>query len=226
MHSIFRIAQVKQIEENDRLWQVQLTLTSDSDPQLQTLTKSIQEETKGSRGWFQLGRLLMTVAQYDKAQQLFDIMLEQTTDERKKGEIYHYLGWIKMDQGKHTEALSYYQNSLKLRQKTLPENHPDLAACYNTISVMYDKMGEYSKALSYHKKGLEIRQKTLPANHPSLATIYNNVGLVYNNMGEYSKVLSCYKKGLEIYQKILPANHPLLATSYNNIGNLYYFMNK
>ena len=34
MHSIFRIGQMKQIGENDRLWQVELTLTGDNDPNL------------------------------------------------------------------------------------------------------------------------------------------------------------------------------------------------
>ena len=32
MHSVFRIAQVKQIQNDDRLWQVDLILTSDNDP--------------------------------------------------------------------------------------------------------------------------------------------------------------------------------------------------
>jgi hypothetical protein len=48
MHSVFRIEHVKQIDNNDRLWQVDLTLTSDTDPQLHALTKHIREEIKGS----------------------------------------------------------------------------------------------------------------------------------------------------------------------------------
>jgi hypothetical protein len=51
MHSVFRIGQVKQIEKNNnRLWQVELTLTGDHDPQLQELTKSMQEDTAGPTG--------------------------------------------------------------------------------------------------------------------------------------------------------------------------------
>jgi tetratricopeptide (TPR) repeat protein len=222
MHSVFRIGQVKQIEENNnRLWQVDLTLTGDHDPQLQELTKSMQEDTKGPTGWFRLGRLMMKVAQYDKAEQVFEMILDRTTDEKEKGEIYHNLGWIKKDQGKYTEAITYYEKSLKIRQKTLPANHPDLASSYNNIGTVYKNMGEYSKALSYYEKALEIRQKTLPANHPDLATSYGNIGGVYDDMGEYSKALSYYEKSFEIKQKTLPANHPSLATSYNNIGGVY-----
>jgi tetratricopeptide (TPR) repeat protein len=222
MHSIFRIGQVKQIEKNNnRLWLVELTLTGDHDPQLQQLTKSMQKNTAGPTGWFRLGRLMMKVAQFDKAQQVFEMILDRTTDKKEKGEIYYYLGWIKDDQGKYTEAIIYYEKSLKIRQKTLPANHPHLATSYNNIGSVYDNMGEYSKALSYYEKALEIRQKTLPTNHLDLATSYNNIGGVYKNMGDYSKALSYYEKDLEISQKTLPANHPDLATSYNNIGSVY-----
>ena len=46
MHSIFRIGQIEQIDENNRLWQVDLTLTNDNDPQLYALTERMREETK------------------------------------------------------------------------------------------------------------------------------------------------------------------------------------
>jgi tetratricopeptide (TPR) repeat protein len=222
MHSVFRIGQVKQIDEkNNRLWQVELTLTDDHDPQLQELTKSMRDFTEGPTGWFRLGRLMMKVAQVDKAQQVFEMILNRTTREKEKGEIYHYLGWIKYDQGKYTEAITYCEKSLKIFEKTLPSNHPDLNSCYNTIGSVYVNMGEYSKALSYYEKVLETKEKTLPTNHPDLATYYNNIGLVYKNMGEYSKALSYYDKALEIEEKTLPSNHPSWATSYNNIGLVY-----
>jgi tetratricopeptide (TPR) repeat protein len=225
MHSVFRIGQVKQIEKNNnRLWQVDLTLTGDHDPQLQELTKSMQEDTEGPTGWFRLGRLMMTVAQYDKAEQVFEMILDRTTDEKERAEIYYYLGWIKVDQGKNTEAITYYEKSLEINQKSLPENHPNLASSYNNIGAVYDNMGEYSKALSYYEKALEIKQKTLPANHPHLATSYNNIGEAYDSMGEYSKALSSHEKALEIWKKTLPANHPDFAQSYNNIGTVYYNM--
>jgi tetratricopeptide (TPR) repeat protein len=222
MHSIFRIGQVRQIEKNNnRLWQVELRSTSDNDPQLQELTKSMQYDTAGSTGWFRLGRLMMKVAQFDKAQQVFDMILTRTTDEKETDEIYYYLGWIEYDQGNNTEAIKYYEKSLKIRQKTRPANHPDLANSYNNIGAVYANMGEYSKALSYYEKALKIFQKTLPENHPNLTNSYNNMGSVYEEMGEYSKALSSHEKALEIRQKTFPANHPNLATSYNNMGSVY-----
>jgi tetratricopeptide (TPR) repeat protein len=222
MHSVFRIGQVKQIDGNSHLWQVDLTLTGDNDPQLQALTESMRKETfSGCKGWDRLGMLLIKLGRFNKAEELYDILLKQATNEGGKGHLFHQLGWIKNGQGKYAEAAEFYEKSIKINQKILSPTHADLTASYNNIGLVYNNMGEYSKALSYYEKALEIRQKTLPTNHPSLATSYNNIGRVYENMGEYSKALSYYEKTLEILQKTLPANHPDLATSYNNIGLLY-----
>ncbi len=221
MHSIFRIGSVKQIDKNDRLWQVELTLTSDNDQQLHSLTQRIREETNGLTGWHRLGKLMIALGQFDKAEILYEVLLKQAGDGTEKATIFHYLGQITEQQGKYEKAITIYEKGLEIMQKTLPENHSDLGASYNNIGSVYEKMGEYSKALSYYEKGLEIGQRVLPANHSDLGASYNNIGSVYDNMGEYSKALSYYERALGIGQKTLPANHPSLAASYNNIGSVY-----
>jgi tetratricopeptide (TPR) repeat protein len=221
MHSVFRIGQVKQINESNRLWQVDLTLTSDNDPQLHSLTTYMRKEIQGSTGWHRLGQLMIQIAQFDKAEELYEILLKQTSDEREKGSLFHQLGFIKSGQGKYTEAIEFYKKALEIERETLPSDHPDLATFYNNIGLVYYKMDEYTKTLLYYKKALEIRLKNLPPNHISLATTYNNIGLVCGKMDKHSEALLCYEKALQIKQKTLPPNHPALATAYNNIGSVY-----
>jgi tetratricopeptide (TPR) repeat protein len=202
MHSIFRIGQVKQIDKNDRLWQVDLTLTGDNDPQLHALTERIREETVPTeKGWYRLCNLLFKLGQFGKAQQLSDIMLDQATNEGEKASSYHMLGLLKNQQGKYEEAITIYEKSLEIFRKTLPVNYLNLAASYSSIGNVYDNMGEYSKALSSHEKALEIERQILPTNHPHLASSYNNISLVYRKIGNYSKALSYCEKVLEILQK-------------------------
>jgi tetratricopeptide (TPR) repeat protein len=221
MHSVFRIGQVKQIDNNDRLWQVDLILTGDNDPQLHALTERMQEEIGGLTGWHRLGKLMIKLGHFDKAEELYEILRQQTTNEREKVDLFHQLGLIKDGQGKYAEAIGFYEKALQIKQKTLPVNHSSFATSYGSIGLVYHNMGEYSKALSYYEKALEISQKTLPANHPDLAGFYHNIGLVYDKMSEYSKAFSYYEKAHGIFQKTLPGNHPDLATSYNNIGGVY-----
>ncbi|CAF1443899.1 unnamed protein product [Adineta steineri] len=220
MHTVFRVSAIKQLDKKNQLYQVELELTSDDDQQLRSLTDRIREEAGGT-GWQRLGSLLLKSGQFNKAEELYNVLLEQTSDEGEKAVYYGCLGYVKDDQGDYEKAIWYYEQGLEIQQRTLPSNHPSLATSYNNIGLVYSNMGEYSKALSCYEKDLEICQKTLPSNHPLLAISYNNIGGVYDNMGEYSKALSYYEKALEIRQKTLPSNHPSLATSYNNIGWVY-----
>ncbi|CAF1439602.1 unnamed protein product [Adineta steineri] len=224
MHTVFRVGAIKQVDNENQLYQVELELTSDDDQQLRLLTDRIREEVLDSTGWRRLGNLLLKIGQLDKAEELYNVLLEQTSDEDEKATYYNQLGFINSNQKDYEKAIWYFKQGLETQQKTLPSNHPLLATLYNNIGLVYYNMGEYSKALSYYEKALKIRQKTLPANHSSLASSYNNTGSVYNRMGKYSKAISFYEKSLEIQQNTLPSNHPYLAISHNNTGSVYYNM--
>ena len=222
MHSVFRIGDIRRMGENQRLFRVNLTLTSDNDEDLRGLTKRIREEIDPDcKEWHSLGKLLLKLGQPDKAQEVFEVLLGQADDDIEKALIYHHIGWAKYDKGEYKEALTYYEKALKNRQQSLPSNHPHLGRSYNNIGLVYHNMGEYPKAISSNEKALEIFQQSLPSNHPHLALSYNNIGIVYSNMAEYSKALSSLEKALEIRQHSLPSNHPDLTMSYNNIGNVY-----
>ncbi|CAF0878419.1 unnamed protein product [Adineta steineri] len=221
MHAVFRVGTIQQIDINNQLYQVELQLTSDNDQQLRILTDRIREEADNGTGWNGLGNLLLTIGQFKKAEELYNVLLEQTSDEDEKTLCYNQLGLVHSNQGDHRKAIWYYEQRLELQQKTVPSNHPSLATSYNNIGSVYNNMGEYSKALLFYEKDLEICQTTLPSNHPSLATTYGNIGSVYNDMGEYQKALSYYEKVLEIGGKTLPLNHPSFVASYNNIGLVY-----
>jgi tetratricopeptide (TPR) repeat protein len=225
MHTVFRIGNITPMGENHRLFRVELTLTADNDKDLRRLTDRIREETfPNSTGWYRLGSVLLKMRQSEKAQQVYEILLEQETEESAKAPIYNQLGLIKDNLGEYQEAIRFYDKSIKIAEKCKPLNHQNLAMSYNNIGLVYDSMGDYPKALSSHEKALAIKQQSLPPNHPALAASYNNIGAVYQNMGDYPKALSSHEKALAIRQQSLPPNHPALAASYNNIGAVYQNM--
>ncbi|CAF5070901.1 unnamed protein product, partial [Rotaria sp. Silwood1] len=207
MHSVFRIGEVRQIDKKNSLYEVDLTLTSDDDQQLRQLTDVIRREVTGS-GWYRLGKLLLKIGQFDKAEELYMALLKQATDDSDRAHIYHQLGKVKWQQGQYEKEITFYEKTLEIERKTLPEDHPSLANIYNNIALAYNNMGDYSKALEFYEKAHQIKEKALPPNHPDLAMSYNNIGLVYNNMGDYSKAHEFYEKAHKIYEKALPPNHP------------------
>ena len=84
--------------ENQRLIQVDLTLTGENDDKdLRKLTDRIREETyPNEEGWYRLAMVLLKLGQPEKAQQVYEVLLEQATDETKKGDIYCLLGMGQM----------------------------------------------------------------------------------------------------------------------------------
>ncbi|UJR31055.1 hypothetical protein I4U23_018565 [Adineta vaga] len=224
MHTVFRIGEIKQIQKNNRLYQVILTLTNSKNKQLNALTELLREETYGSTGWHRLGMLLIKLGKYDKAEQVYRTLFEQINEDSEKALLVHQLGLIKRNQGNYLEALTFYQQAFDIYQKIRPEDSIDLATTYNNIGQVQNNMGNYTEALSYYEKSMRIYEKILPEDHPSLAISYNNIGLVYKNLGDYNQALKSHKKALEIEEKILPSNHPSLATSYKNLGLVYKSM--
>jgi uncharacterized protein HemY len=85
------------MDGNNHLRQVDLTLTSDHDPQYHALTERIREETfPDEKGWYRLGNLLIKIRQFDKAQQVCEVMLRQSTNDNEKAQIHHMFGTIKV----------------------------------------------------------------------------------------------------------------------------------
>jgi tetratricopeptide (TPR) repeat protein len=103
-----------------------LTLTRENDLQLHALTKCIQEETEGSTGWHRLGQLMIKFNHFDKTEELYEILLKQTTYEDEKAHLFHHLGLIEDGHEKYAEAIEFYEKALEIDQKTLPANHPGL----------------------------------------------------------------------------------------------------
>ena len=223
-HSTFRILRMNMIKDAVRnpMWEVHLILVGENDQEMGELTQHVREEMGSTIGWFRLGKILIRTGQSEKAEGLYQMLLEKASSDTDRAQYLNQLGVLYHNMGDYSKALSSYEQSLEIKKVALPPNHPLLATSYNNIGSVYDNMGEYSKALSSHQRSLEIRKVALPPNHPDLATSYNNIGLVYKNMGEYSKALSYYERSLEIRKVALPPNHPVLATSYNNIAGVYY----
>ena len=225
MNTVFRISKISFLDNNSRLVEVQLTLIDDKESDLRQLTDFIRQETfPDSEGWYRLGLVLWTMGESAKAQQLFEILLEEKSEESDKVSIYYRLGLIEYALGNYEKAIVYLEKCIEIEEKCVPHDDHTLAASYNSIGFAYCSMGDYSRALFSYEKALSIQQKLLPTNHSTLAMCYNNIGLVYSKIGDYSRALSFYEKDLKVIQKAFPANHPDLAAPYSNIGNVYFNM--
>ena len=226
MHSVFRIIDINSQDDDPNVFIVNLTLTADNDKDLQSLLQRIRDESfPDSEGWYRLGEMLRKMGHFEKAQHIYEMLLDQENDESVQASIYQQLGIMKYEQGQYKEAVGFYEKNLEINQKILSSEDPQLAVLYNNIGAVCDGIGNYTTALAYYKKALDNQQQSLNADHPDLAMSYNNIGWTYKNMHRYSEALSSYEKAVAIQQKSLHTNHPELGMSYNNIGEVYCHMN-
>jgi tetratricopeptide (TPR) repeat protein len=233
MHTVFRIHDIKPLDENNRLFQVDLTLTTDDDKSLRMLSAHIRQGIYSeARGWSRLSALFLHMGHFDGADQVNQIINAQIADRRKSVmeqptvqnenvSVYNQRALIKYHQGEFNEAIQLFQQVLEINRKALPPNHPELAESYNNIGMVYNDMGDYPQALSSYEKVLEIRQHSLPPTHPDFAQTYIDIGSICQSMGDYSKALSFYEKAVDIQQQSLPPQHPDLGQTNKKLGSVF-----
>ncbi len=223
MQAIFRIGNIRQIDENNRLWQVELILTGDNDQQLQALTERMRHDIQGT-GFQRLGALMLELGQYDKALEVYETLLSAThsnADRQALSSVHNQLGAIYNLQGEIDKALVHYNTSLEIKLTYLSPNDPSLSPVYSNIGSALRNQNKLNEALEYMERALNIELQAAQSDPLKIASYHNNIGLILTDQSEYYNALVHDEQALEIQEKYLPPNHPDLATSYNNIGAIY-----
>ncbi|CAF1157287.1 unnamed protein product [Didymodactylos carnosus] len=218
----FRIQSVDRCEKG--VWNVQLKLTGDEDEQLNILRQHMRMNFIFRSPLGNLANLMLEMANYEKAQQYYLLLLEDATarnDHRTLAIVYNNLGFLCDQFHEQAKATEYQQKSLLINLKYLPVTDPSLAITYNNLGETYRNNGDYETALTYYEKALEIDMHSPGPDEELRAICFNNIGMVYHAQKRYSDAIEMYEKCLDIELKILPTNHPSLATTYNNISQIY-----
>jgi CHAT domain-containing protein/Tfp pilus assembly protein PilF len=149
--------------------------------------------------------------------------------------ILNELASLLKAQREYTQARSYFQKALEMRQRLYPkdkypEGHPDLAQSLNNLADLLKAQGEYTQARSYFQKALEMYERLYPKNqfppgHPHLAGSLCNLGALLKNQGEYAQARSYLEKALEMRRRLYPKDkypqgHPHLADSLGSLAGL------
>lgn len=221
MHSVFRVGEIKQIADNHRFYQVELTLTTDTTHNLYALTKCIEEEIEAPTPWHRLARLLLRLEKYADAEQIYHRLISQSRDNQERIMLFEQLGMAKAGQRQYQQALGYYKESLKHSEESSATYQSDLARSYNNIASIYCKLKRYPEALSDCEKALNVWERIRPASEFNLADSYNAIALVYIKMSRYPEAFASLENALAIRQRILPSCHPDLAETCGNLGKFY-----
>ncbi|CAM4748446.1 unnamed protein product [Rotaria magnacalcarata] len=194
-----------------------------------------------------MGALMHRMGEFNKAEEIYTILLEATSDDHKElAFLYHQLGYINDQKGDLTTALIHYKKSLEINLAEMSPDDPSLSPTYssieqyqhalaidtnkpepdqlqiatrhNNIGAILKDQKKYTEALISYQIALKIQVAHLPSRSPLIVTTYTNIGLVHSFMGDKSTAVSYYVKSLEIFQKSLTSNHPSLPVTHRNIA--------
>ncbi|CAM2726247.1 unnamed protein product, partial [Rotaria socialis] len=209
-HAIFRIGEMIEIE--NRLWHVQLILTTDNDKQLEVITEWIRSIAVSYEA---MGNYLNALSFYKSILELKQTVSAPDTPELIS--IYVGIGTLYNKMEEYSNALSFYHKALEIKAKYPNYDELDVPFISNIIGSTYCKMNDYQNALLFYQKTVEIEQNCLHPSHIDLATAYNNIGTMHSFIGNYSSAIQFYQKVLEVQQNSLPPDHPDLTNTRNKI---------
>ena len=89
--------------------------------------------------------------------------------------------------GDTEKDLEYGMKALKIQEKVLTPQHPDLATSYNNVGITYFYMGDFHKSVEYLEKALAILEKVLPPTHPYIANTKQSIANIRSAMDRAKK---------------------------------------
>ncbi|UJR12190.1 hypothetical protein I4U23_016367 [Adineta vaga] len=114
-------------------------------------------------------------------------------------------------------AEKYFRDLLK----TLPCDHPDIAALNIGLGHVYIKRGDYRLALEKYQRAYEIRQETLSILNPRIASSLRNFGNTCRAMGNFDQALFYFREAMKIYERNYSPDHICIAMTFEEIGLTY-----
>lgn len=113
--------------------------------------------------------------------------------------------------GKHFEALSFYQQALKICDQL--NGCTEQGDVLNMIGFMYNKLDKYPEAFKYYKKALLVAKKLNDKLGEYVAL--SNIGIVYAKVGNFAKSLQLQQESLQIIDNL--QNVPMETRIHNKI---------
>ncbi|CAF3464381.1 unnamed protein product [Rotaria sp. Silwood2] len=143
MSSVFRIGNIN--ADDNGIYHVHLSLTSENDEQLTDLTKYMRKHYMSSPS-----RLCDIANNHNK---------ESNPNQETIALVENNIGMVYFEQNKYSQTFKHYVKSLKIRLRNLIHIHPDIAQSLNNIGMIYAQQEKYEYALFLYILALEIKKK-------------------------------------------------------------------
>lgn len=164
MHTVFRIRDIQSMGENNRLIQVGLTLSNEDNDNLYDFDGEMKTNISNNiQGWNYLGQLLIKFEKFERAEEIYNILFRQTTDEKEKEIFHQQLAKIREAQkkskpsGLYSDEI-YHPLTSKIDPESIAQGFQARTADAEHDSVVFNpfNMQKWQKNLELLKKKLFV----------------------------------------------------------------------
>lgn len=148
-----------------------------------------------------------------------------TSTEEINGRLLKTMIYFHYDRAEMSEAINYAQRSIVFYEQR--EDWYNLAGCYNTLGVAYQRMGKMEEAIDSYNLCNEVmlkmnEEKGSPIYEKNIRYTTNNMAAIYSSMGEYDMAEEMFSKCINMLG--VPkedVDFRDLATYLQNLADIY-----
>jgi len=184
------------------------------------------------------GRLLITISRVFQNLGLYaesvDLMKkavatyrDPTCDDERNLAIALYnlgMGYYMLDD--YDKATQLHQESLAIRQRLLPPDHPEIAASLEELAQIDFDQGKLDEALELCQRSVDIRRKHDAEDDPSLPSSLLLLGEILAAKGEFELACSTFEEGVKVAEHALGPSSMTLARVLESYGSLALNLNR
>jgi len=166
-----------------------------------------------------LAETCKTCGYYKAAFNIFNCLLEISSDDRKTASIkinsYLAIADIYQKQAFWKESLLFIKKARKSFEEL--KDRKGIARCENLLGTLYGEQGDLQKALIHFEKSLALLDTS--KDNALVGMLEINLGIVSNMQGDYDKAFSYFQRALFNFEQTQTLNR--IAEIRHNLGMLY-----
>ena len=136
------------------------------------------------------------------------------------GRLWNSFGYYLHAVADYPAARAAYERALKILEKQLGPDHPNVAALVNNLGSVLQDLGDLAGARQAFERALKIFEKQLGEDHPNVATLVNNLGRVLQDLGDLAGARQAFERALRMDEAAFGPDHPNVAIRVNNLGSV------
>ncbi|MDB9702954.1 tetratricopeptide repeat protein [Rhodospirillales bacterium] len=166
--------------------------------------------------------LYMVLIAPENARELYEQAADElpANAEERRAEVLNKLGTACYQCGEHDAAVKAFARGLRLLEKSLGNDHPDVAMAFNNLALIHYAKSRLDQAEPLYRRALMIDERMLGHDHPGVATDLNNLALLYKKQGNLDAADPLLKRALSIKERTFDPGHPPLVTGLKNYASV------